>query len=290
MISVVFLIIGGFGNTISIIIFNNKEFKTEPTTTYLMCSCVFNIITIIYLPIMITPSLWVVDTINCKIYGGLVVWIVEVQAWIVALCSFDRLITVLYPHKFMFKNKLRFQLGSIITIVIVILVLICPFMYFYNAELNVRNQTVCSFPNEPTWILVYFKFQLILFRTLLPFAIMIISSVTIVYKLCKMKAKFYRNSVFKREIQLAKSLVAMDIFFIIFRLPTMFYVIFNNNDNRLVYSFIYSIFVSLGTINNVFIFIIFIEFNKVYRDIFIKYMKYPCNKIRMYFGICADKT
>jgi hypothetical protein len=282
IISGLFFIIGLFGNVISIIIFDNKEFKTQPITVYLKCTCFMNIITIMYLPIMIMPTIWTINENTCKIMGGLMIFIIEVQAWIVALCSFDRLITVLVPYRFLFKNKLKFQLGSIATMIIILFILIIPFIFSYNLVIDAKNETICSFPidQESIWVMNYFKVQFFLFRAALPFTIMFISSIVIVWKMCTNKSKLIRNTNHKREIQLAKSLVVMDFFFITLRLPVVFTVLLKTNDDyRIMYNYVYSIFTSISTMNNVFLFILFIVCNKLYHDLFFKYMGCKSNKI-----------
>ena len=70
-----------------------------------------------------------------------------------------------------------------------------------------------------------------------------------------------------REYQFARSLIIMDILFIIFRLPSNINLIINNSIT-LTYSFYYSIFALLGALHNVFSFLIFILFNRIYRNLF----------------------
>ena len=45
--SFVFYTIGGFGNIISLIIFNDKLFKKQPGTFYSNISCIMNLVTIL---------------------------------------------------------------------------------------------------------------------------------------------------------------------------------------------------------------------------------------------------
>jgi hypothetical protein len=294
IISIVLYISGGFGNTISIIIFTNKEFIKQPSTVYLIGTFSANIIHIILVPAMMLISLWQLNVVNCKIFFGSVVILSELEAWLLTMCSVDRLITVMLPHKFLFKNTSKFQLRAIGLMFIIILVLITPFMFHYNTDINTQNKTLCSFPHETDllWAFFYFKTQFLLFRAVLPFSIMIISSIVTVWKIVKNKNRLnmVRNHNNKKEIQLAKSLVAMDLFFIAFRLPLIFYVSGNRNDvDRIIFSFEYSLIMAVGSLNNAFLFLVFIIFNKVYRDLFFKYMRCKNNKVASIETVRAKK-
>ena len=124
-VSVLYYTIGGFGNIISIIILKNKYFKNQPNITYLIGTCIMNIATIFYLPIMCFEPMWNINDFTCRLHGGMITLISEIQAWVMALGSFDRLITVTKPHRFLYKNKFSFQLTIIIICVLILVVLIC---------------------------------------------------------------------------------------------------------------------------------------------------------------------
>jgi hypothetical protein len=270
--SLLSLLIGCFGNIISIIIFKNKQFEKQPFSRYLICASLFNIIMLLYFPIMMLPSLWLINDLMCQVIVGLSLLTNEMHAWIVAVCSFDRLIFVLFPFKFHFKNKLTFQLGIIATVAILLLILMMPSIYFYKIDMDENNQTSCSIPLylELYWALIYSKVNYVVLRIFLPFFIMITSSILIVWKMRKMKSKLFRHPNHQREIQLAKSLVAMDIFFIVFRLPMLVWVFLNSN----IFSILHSIVLFIGNLYVVFIFVVLILFNRVYHDLFFKYICY----------------
>ena len=271
--SSIFFTFGIFGNIISIIIFRNKEFKKQPDTTYLIGACAMNIVTIIYLPVMMTSTSWMITTTICKLFGGLMLFINEFQAWLTAVGSLDRFLSITMPFKFQFKNKLSFQLSLLLILIIILLGLIAPNLVFY--EKNVVNDTIiCSLPDGPhtTWVLPYFKYQVLLFRAALPFLIMILSSVLIIFKVCKMKRTLTSNTNRHKEIQLAKT---SDCFFIIFRIPILVYLLlYSKNSDYLIFTYTFSIYVAISTINNSFIFVILIITNKVYKESFFELVKF----------------
>ena len=228
---IVYFIIGSFGNIISIIIFKRKEFIKQPTTVYLIVSNYINIITVLYLPFMVMPEIrqLINGTIGCQLFGGFTIILSELQSWVYSICSLDRCITTLAPLKFSFKNKLKFQLTLIFICAIILILLCIPFLYYYREyQLDYdANKTICLFSQslELNWVITYFKYQFGLFRTGLPFVITIIASFITLYNLCSSKLKLNKNdwNKMQKEFQFARTLITMDILFVIFRIPNTIY-------------------------------------------------------------------
>ena len=99
--------IGSVGNIISIKIFLNKEFISQPITVYLIASAIINLVTLLYLPVMILPEILVSSHLACQIFGVFMVLLVEIQSWIYVICSVDRAITTLFSQRCFFLNSLR---------------------------------------------------------------------------------------------------------------------------------------------------------------------------------------
>ncbi len=276
-ILVLLIIIGLFGNTISMFIFANKRFRNESPSFYLIFSSVINVITLVYLPIAALPTIWAINNLSCKLFGGLVLVIYQIQSFAVAFCSLDRVITVYKPFKYLFKNKLKFQLPLVIITSFLIICFVIPAPYFYNREINSENQAFCAFSNDPEyfWALNYFKVQFLLLRTVIPFIIMIASSSLIYWKIKSNRNKLrVLNVSQKRSYQMGITLIALDILFIIFRFPTLLNTVLSSNgEDKIVYSFTYSMFVLIAATHNSFSFLICISFNKTYRVFFFKYLK-----------------
>jgi hypothetical protein len=246
-----------------------------------------NIIAILHLPLLMLPSIWSPTSLNCMILMGLKILITQMHAWIVALCSLDRAISVM-AFKFIFKNKLKFQLILLGIMTVILVILISPFFILYKVSIS-DNKTQCEMAHEKKleMVTIYSLAQYILFSTVLPFLVMITSSFLIVLTLRKSKSKVYRsktlgnNVVIKRhnvrEIQLAKSLITLDFFFILFKLPMQLYISFFSidDDGRVIsnFFFLYQIFLFISSTNIVCIFVIFLIINKLYRSLFIRYVK-----------------
>ena len=276
----IFFTIGCFGNVISIVIFSNKEFINQPTTFYLISSNVVNLFVLLYLPVLVMPETWTLFTYSCKILVGISVNIIEIQSWLFSLCSIDRCVSTLAPYRFNFKNRISVQLAFIVTFSVIIIILNIPIIYFYeNSRVNPDSNTtinICLFPvnNVFSWISDYSKYQFILFRTVIPFLITITSSLLTIYKLFQSKRRTNSSDFsagMKKEFQFARSLIIMDLIFVIFRLPTFINTLINN-DLLAQFTLLFKIFAFIGTVHNVFVFLIFIIFNKIYRKLFIKWV------------------
>ena len=96
------------------------------------------------------------------------------------------------------------------------------------------------------------------------------SSVSIVYKMCSNKIRLQgADHDFKKEYQLAMALVSMDLYFILFRIPSVLYISLSNDANgAIIYNYLFSVFLIIGSVPNVFFFIIFLATNKIYRVVF----------------------
>ena len=267
-----FITIGIFGNVISIIIFNSKDLKKESNSVYIIASCFMNIATIIYLPVMYLSTIWIISDINCVMFLGTFGLLVKIQGWIVAIGSFDRLITTLKPHSFLWKNKLKFQILAILSIFLMILLIGFPDVYFLKAVASSSNFSMCSYPTsiDSMWILFYYKIEYLLIRVSFPFLTMLISSVIITWKMCKIKIRRATspNLNLKKERRLFASLIALDIFFIVFRIPMLFYIFTCNESETFLTSFVYAFFMSIGLLSNVFYFSVLLFSNKIYRRLF----------------------
>ena len=196
IISTFFITIGVFGNVTSCIIFNSKEFKKQPVTVCLTASCLMNLVTILYLPVIMFSKLWENDSINCKVINGIFGTILRIQSWMVTIGSLDRLITILKKGGFVYKNRIIFKMMGMLLIVIIICMLISPEIYYLDVVHDeTSNISYCSFAlnNNFDLILVYYKIEYFLMRVGLPFIIMTISSKSIINKLEELKKKLFKN-------------------------------------------------------------------------------------------------
>ena len=268
-----YLIIGYFGNIITIIIFRQKEFKKQSTSVYFIMASIVNLVVITNLLVGLMPDLWTISSFSCKIVFELCIAIGEIQSWILAICSIDRLLMVMAPHKFFFRNKFKFQLAIVIIVSIILIVALFPYMYYFNLERTISNNTLCLLsPESPSWVWIYGKIDFFLLRAIVPFSIMIISSVFIFWKVYNSKKKFMgKDASFQKEYEMAICLIIVDVVFLFSRLSnTIYSLIYKQEDGSIIYTNLYLIFIILSNAHCVFEFIIFIFYNKIYRKLFLR--------------------
>ena len=277
----IYLIIGCFGNISTIIIFRQKEFQKQSTSFYFICACIVNLVIITYLPWALMPDLWTLSSFSCKIFLEIYIGLVEIQSWILAVCSFDRVFMVMASHKFLFRKKLKFQLATVIIISIILIVALIPYLYYFNLEQTIQNTTLCLLsPETPSWVWIYGKLDFFLFRAVVPFSIMIISSVFIFWKVYNSKKKLRgEDASFQKEYQMAICLIIVDVVFLLLRLPnTIYSLMYKQEDGSIIYTKLYFIFVMIANGHTVFEFIIFILFNKLYRNLFLRIILWCRNR------------
>ena len=281
-ISSAFGLTGLVVNLISIHIYNQKEFKTQPTTLYLIFSCILNIIISFLLPPLVIPSIVSYGIISCKIYFTLSTILQIYKPWILVFCSIDRLLTVVVPYKFKLKNQLKFQLRAIILLLVIGFLLGLPIAFFYEPDISSYENKTVGCPQESLlkykWVKIYIEAFYQIIASALPFIIMLVSSVVTAWKLYKnksgLKSKLNRRDM-RREIQYGVSLVTMDVSFLVLRFPLMAFLILADNPNHsIIYKIDYSILVLVSGVHLFSPIFIFIFLNKIYRKYFLKLIRF----------------
>ena len=277
--------IGFFGNIISIIIFKSKDFKKQSGIFYFKIDCVLNLIILCQLPNQLMLSFWTSSDTACRLSFGIMLLTSESQSWITVLCSIDRLLGVIAPYRFDFIKKRSFQISLILAIVFLIFMGNFPFVYAIKL-VHMQNLTVCYGPVDDPKLKVLFYFGLAditLFRTLIPFSIMIVSSCLIFKIIIKSKKNVFKTKDLTREKELGKSLIALDTFFIICSLPVLFDFYLDGAKNEFLFGILYV----LTNLYNVFLFVLFYSSNKIYRSVFKEILKkiFPCFKKRLTYQI-----
>jgi hypothetical protein len=227
---VLIIIIGLFGNIVSILIFENKEFRKQSPAFYLIIVYIVNILVVFSLHFFIIAYIMAYNDLSWILIFSILLILVEFPSIMLAFASLDRLITVLKPFNYVFKNKLKFQLPIISITLIFVIFLVIPSGCFYEQETS-DNQTICSYPNELRWLFSYVQKQVNLFRTIIPLIIMIISSCLILWNVRKNRRNlgenFDLNTNQKKDYQMSKVLITSDVTFLIFKLPTLINIFFN---------------------------------------------------------------
>ena len=129
----VFMPIGVIGNIISIVIFSHSDFKKQAITTYLIIISIINIANIFQMPNQLMLHFWTgISDFNlaCKLSTTVFMITKQSDTWVLCLSSVDRMVTVIAPMKFQFKDTKKFQLVSIILVSLINAVADFPILYY----------------------------------------------------------------------------------------------------------------------------------------------------------------
>jgi hypothetical protein len=217
-------------------------------------------------------DLYIVNDFWCKLISFIRRFIVHVSSWIAVFITFDRFIFVIYGHtdRFKFMKKKRYLTLCIASILFVIMVLDIPNLFFYmNGNCTAHNAIIISS-----------DIISILFRTYIPFTLMIIFNLMMIKKACnRAKVSTMRKStnLTRKEYQFTVAVIAYDIFFLLLNFPrSLYFIMYDVNlysgafDGNPIFSANYSIFnavtSNLVTFIQTFSFLIYLAFNKIYQQ------------------------
>ena len=270
-ISILFLIIGTFGNIISIVIFNNMKFNKHHVSRYLSCNCIISILIIIFMVPVIFPSILQFHETVCDLFTVVTPLLPNIHAWIAALCSFDRFISILFSNQFKFKSTLKFQMNIIFFITVLNFLVILPFIKNTNNKAAL-NETSNSNLNKCSSIEhlnnIYFDFDFYFMTILMPFLCIINSTIGIIYKMHRLGKKL--ASVSGYEIQIGKSLIVSDLLLIVFRMPVLVFWFVKSGE---IFSFLFTLILTLSYTYYAFMFVLFLISNKIYLDLFLFHLR-----------------
>jgi hypothetical protein len=209
--SLIFTIIAIIGNSLVLIILSKPKLRKESLFRYFIVTTIIDTINILLIwPFNFTDAFQINSSeISCKLFNYLPRVFYQFSPWINVLSSIDRLLAVKYTYRFKFRNELKYQLLAISLIFVTILLVDFPNYYYPEISLN---ETSCIFSNWTIWLFI--DLYAALMAVILPFSIMIITSVVTVRQLIKIKLKINKTN-FENEKQLIKVSFGINFLFLI---------------------------------------------------------------------------
>ena len=207
----------------------------------------------------------------CKVVTFLRRYIYIASSWMLVLITFDRVIFVLYRYEGRFKfMKNKLILTALIFALLVILALfnVPNFLFYSDAKL------ACVSPEN---IDLVTDIVSIIFRTFLPFALMIVSNLAMILKISKSSRNMFKNTTSsRRELQLTFAVMAFNGFFLFVNIPFALYFIFsdvnsysgamdNNPLFKAQYALCNAVTSSFSFFQQTFSFFMYLIFNKLFR-------------------------
>ena len=133
------------------------------------------------------------------------------------LSTLDRLIAVKFPTRFQFRNSIKFQIAAIGTLFLSLLLIDFPLLILEDVFLQF-NQSKCNIVGTQNGVVMVTVN--IFFSTFIPFIIIVTSTFMIAKQLIIQKKRFQQNkNNFSKELKLAKTLIAIDSFYLACYLP-----------------------------------------------------------------------
>ena len=193
------------------------------------------------------------------------------SSWMLVLITFDRVIFVLYRYQNRFKfmrNKLVLT-ASIFGILTFLALVNIPNLFFYldSSSLSCTSSNIIDATTDIISIV---------FRTFLPFALMIVFNLLMVQKVFR-NAKFKHTALSRREFQLTFAVMVFDVYFFFVNLPLSLYYIFSDvntysgamNNNpvfKAQYSLANVLTSNFAFFQQTFAFFMHLTFNKLFRS------------------------
>lgn len=206
--------IGLIGNTISIIIYQAKPFRKQSIrvyyTAYGVVETLFLLSNVVF---VLQPKLWLPTDFYCKsfLYSQSILQLL--CPWILVLASIDRIFIVFYPSRFLFTRKLEFQVLSICVVFAFFAIYFIPQIF-----LNSQIEQVCIL--QSSTISYIYGFLTLCLYSLLPFAIMVTTTVVIGLRMRKTLNIVQKISRRKNEEhQFTRSIIGTNLYFLAVSLP-----------------------------------------------------------------------
>ena len=266
IITICLTVIGLFGNLLATFIFSRKKFTEIAMFRYLISVNICNMINLLFVWPLNYPDLFKMTTnlISCKLIMYLSTLFYSLNPWLLLSCSLDRMLLVLYPHKFHFRKHLKYQLLEIIVFMIFMILTNIP-IYVYFDLIQSSNSTSCGYTDIiPITLDIYVS----LVSVIIPSILMILSTSMVGYRLVKKKTLLQRKKErYNKDKKLIFALIAIDLFYFICNLPysvfLLYYDFFHLNP------FImpgYNFFNNLTTVYNAFSFFTYFLSNSLVRN------------------------
>ena len=270
------LTFGLIGNTLGIIVLCNKDLKNiGPRNTYifLFLSDSFYLLQIIqtYFQYGNNLNLANLSELACKLWNYCNYSFATVSPYLIVYISIERCISITRPSWKFFMRKTRHQLIWFILVEFACMLYYLPVGLYYKGFSTYDNVTltiVCDFADRNAQLLI--SYMDLIARAVVPFFLMIICSVTLIYSLIKSRLRVVENFLaeenqsFYKELRLAVSSISLNLIYIITQLPLSIIMFQTDYFSDLYYEFSFYIFYFSYAIN----FYIILATNSLFRSRF----------------------
>jgi hypothetical protein len=214
-----------------------------------------------------------VSDIICKLTNYFGFSLAVISPMLIVYISFDRYISIKYPAKRFLFRKAKIQFIYFIIIFLFNLIYYLPVFFSSNLNLTHNNTFQCSLgKNESLFILFLMD---VLNRVILPFGLMLIGSILLIYSLFKSRTRIVENfladenKTFYTEIRLATTSLSLNLIYILLNLPISVINFSQLYDNLYMYIYCYYLFYLSYSLN----FYILLISNSLFQNEFFEMIK-----------------
>ena len=235
-----------FGNTMGVSIMSRRRLnRIGPRNIYRFLFSVecFNVaIVLVYLQSAFKIDLTTMSSIMCKIYWYLCFSYGPIPPMLLVYISVERIVSISYMSKRHILRRPRYQLIYFVTLVLFNLLFSVYVLFNYNIIYQHSNNGTSSMNESKVCYLIdsnnmrIFKYMDLVNRVIIPFLLMLVCTLILVYKIFDSRRKFRKNQRtngskknFNKDILLSVTCVLLNVFYLLLSLPYSLYVLFTKN-------------------------------------------------------------
>ena len=242
------------GNVLNFYIFSRKKFENTIFSSYFRYDIIITLFYLLnnidsYIVLTWNIEIKLISDLACKLYRYYENFVTPISHYILAFISIDRYLTIVYPKKFLFKNKISFHLKCCIGITVFNLVYYIPSLIYFGLDSGANETTNDSFNNENISCsrrVVILNFLNVLNDVIVPFSIMTIFTILLIKSIYESRKRARlltstQNRTQSKYIRFAVTSISVNIVFFILTLPfyLTFFIEFKDNlDSRIFVDFL----------------------------------------------------
>lgn len=264
-----------------IVLLSDFKIRAHPVNIYLATLTLPDTVRIIIYLFQAIPTIVPISPIYCKILMGSLNTSYSLSNFFNAVVSIDRLLSVYYPKKFLFKNKLTFQL-KFIFISFLVYIIACSTSYFIFTEIKeeINNITVSYCAYDQTFYGLLNDIYILFIANIIPIVLMTCSAILLTKRLVKL-SKNLRKHVDMKSKNFIKLILTLNIYFVVTQLPVCILIILEHFSlatkmNPELFIFVYNVSNILSLTYYSFSFFVYFSINKMFRLRFIEMVKSLC--------------
>ena len=286
-------------NSFSIILYMRKKLASSPIAAYNIYIALTGNICIVLLYISFLPqsygiNLYAYSDLSCKLNSFLLRIFTQMISWLNVLMSLDTMLSVLAPSKYK-SHKTNRLVYCVFAFVFVCLCVVNSANLWFRVMVvqqiydPLTNTTLNRVDCVSATIIMQTRDMIsIIVRILVPFTLMLITNVSLIVGLFRIKISLKQNNSLRRERRLSVSVLAQNLLFIVFMAPqavaivyqylVSYYTIQSNLTNSTRFQVIFNLAIlcssALSTNTICFTFVINLVFNKLFRQECLRLLKF----------------